>query len=83
MEFSYYLSFYFKQTIGQGSGIFGSIVAKDLSKAKVAQPITASASPSTPGEFYEDRAISNVRNVIAKRLLESKQVGRNFFPSHF
>lgn len=64
-------------TIGQGSGIFGAIVAKDLSKARAAQPI--GVSQSIPGDGYEDRPISNVRNVIAKRLLQSKQTIPHYY----
>lgn len=64
-------------TVGQGSGIFGSIVAKDLSKARAAQPV--SVSQSIPGDGYEDRPISSVRNVIAKRLLQSKQTIPHYY----
>lgn len=50
--------------------MFGSIKSKDLEKASAAMPATA----SIPGAAYTDRQTSNIRAVIAKRLVQSKQV---------
>lgn len=60
---------------GRGSGMYGSLTSKDLSDMG-----SASAAPSgapqgvvfPPGTAYVDIPVSNVRGVIAKRLLESK-----------
>lgn len=56
-------------SIGLGSGLFGSIKSKDLEKASAAMPAAVIA----PGAAYTDRQTSNIRAVIAKRLLQSKQ----------
>lgn len=70
--------FVFVQSIGSGSGLFGSITSADLSKASkvgAAAPSVSAAKPSADGA-YADLPVSAVRGVIAKRLLQSKQVGR-------
>jgi pyruvate dehydrogenase E2 component (dihydrolipoamide acetyltransferase) len=60
---------------GRGSGLYGSLTSKDLSgmESGAAAP---SAGPQAhvfaPGQQYVDIPVSNVRGVIAKRLLESK-----------
>lgn len=58
---------------GRGSGLFGSLTSKDLDGMSTGAPSTTAASPSIPaGAAYIDIPVSNVRGVIAKRLLESK-----------
>lgn len=63
---------------GRGSGLFGSLTAKDLGSmpAGSAAPQFAASTPSMPvmpaGAAFVDIPVSNVRSVIAKRLLESK-----------
>lgn len=71
------------QTIGSGSGIFGSIKAKDLSRAGQRIGVDLKLKP-TSEDGYEDRPVTTVRGVIAKRLLQSKQVSACNTPSpHF
>lgn len=68
------------QSIGQGTGLFGSIKSSDLTKAsatsavKSKQPVAA----GVQGDGFLDRPVSNVRKIIAQRLLESKQVNDSF-----
>jgi pyruvate dehydrogenase E2 component (dihydrolipoamide acetyltransferase) len=60
---------------GRGSGLFGSLTSNDLGGlSSGGAPSAASAgAPSIPsGAAYIDLPVSNVRGVIAKRLLESK-----------
>lgn len=62
---------------GKGSGLFGSLTSKDLSQlqSSVAAPAqTAAAGPAKvpTGSAYIDIPVTNIRGVIAKRLLESK-----------
>lgn len=59
---------------GRGSGLFGSLTSKDLSgmESAGAAPSSAHAPVIPPGAAYVDIPVSNVRGVIAKRLLESK-----------
>jgi len=67
---------------GKGSGFFGSLTAKDLagmSAGAPAQQQQQAGSPAAPrmpvfppGTAYIDIPVSNIRGVIAKRLLESK-----------
>lgn len=62
----------------KGSGLFGSVTAKDLagaSPAGVGAP--AGAAVAAPGG--KDIPISNIRGVIAKRLLESKQTIPHYY----
>ncbi|XP_075211073.1 dihydrolipoamide S-acetyltransferase muc [Lycorma delicatula] len=54
------------ETIGTGSGLFGSVTSKDIAKASVTAP---SAKPSAP---FTDKKVSSIRRVIAQRLLKSK-----------
>lgn len=48
--------------------MFGSVTSKDIAKAIAAGPI---AKPTAP---FADKKVSSIRGVIAKRLLQSKQV---------
>lgn len=66
---------------GKGSGFFGSLTAKDLAGMPVGAPAQQqqAGSPAAPrmpvfppGTAYIDIPVSNIRGVIAKRLLESK-----------
>lgn len=60
---------------GRGSGLFGSLTSSDLGglSAAGAPSGSAPAAPQMPaGAAYVDIPVSNVRGVIAKRLLESK-----------
>uniref|UniRef100_A0A0P4VSN4 Acetyltransferase component of pyruvate dehydrogenase complex n=5 Tax=Rhodnius TaxID=13248 RepID=A0A0P4VSN4_9HEMI len=58
------------ETVEKGSGLFESIKSKDLALLK------PSAAPARvdrrPGSAYTDIPLSNIRTVIAKRLLQSK-----------
>lgn len=62
---------------GRGSGMFGSLKAGDLAgmakqgASPSASAAAAAASPK-PGQAFVDIPVSNIRGVIAKRLLESK-----------
>nr|CAG4641833.1 EOG090X08YX [Eurycercus lamellatus] len=73
-----------------GSGFEGSITAKDIEKASVAP----ASSPSAPapvaapavtaaqvvaGQKFTDIPVSNIRGVIAKRLLQSKQTIPHYY----
>lgn len=60
---------------GRGSGLYGSLTSQDLSgmTSAGAAPSTGTQAPVIPpGAAYVDIPVSNVRGVIAKRLLESK-----------
>lgn len=61
---------------GQGSGLYGSLTSKDLGGMQAAGSSAAPQGAQTvvmpPGAAYVDIPVSNVRGVIAKRLLESK-----------
>lgn len=61
---------------GRGSGMFGSLTSKDLAGMQAAgapEARASAAAPSIPsGAAYVDIPVSNIRGVIAKRLLESK-----------
>ncbi|KAF5285809.1 hypothetical protein FQA39_LY04270 [Lamprigera yunnana] len=73
---------------GQGTGLFGSITSSDLDKFTPV-PAGAAASPSItpsskPTEFpssqsYVDIPLTTMREVIAKRLLESKQTVPHYY----
>ncbi|KAM7350910.1 dihydrolipoamide S-acetyltransferase muc [Cochliomyia hominivorax] len=56
---------------GRGSGVHGSIKSSDLAGQAAAAPAVATA--VAPQGGYIDIPVSNIRGVIAKRLLESKQ----------
>lgn len=61
---------------GRGSGMFGSFKAGDVAgmqKASAPQSTAGAAAPQVkPGQAFVDIPVSNIRGVIAKRLLESK-----------
>lgn len=60
---------------GSGSGMFGSFKAGDLAgmqKAPAAGAAAAGPAQVKPGQAFVDIPVSNIRGVIAKRLLESK-----------
>lgn len=64
---------------GKGSGFFGSFTAKDLAGLSAGAPASQASTPSAPqrvvipaGASFVDIPVSNIRGVIAKRLLESK-----------
>lgn len=59
----------------KGSGLFGSITSKDLEGAS---PLTA-GSIGTAFSGGVDMPVSNIRGVIAKRLLESKQTIPHYY----
>lgn len=63
---------------GQGSGLFGSITSKDLA-GRSAAPTTVSTPVIPSGAAYVDIPVSNIRAVIAKRLLESKQTIPHYY----
>ncbi|OAD54368.1 hypothetical protein WN48_08082 [Eufriesea mexicana] len=64
----------------KGSGLFGSITSKDLAGAQAvgAQPAVAAVAGAPAGV---DVPLSNIRAVIAKRLLESKQTIPHYYLS--
>ncbi|GLV38309.1 midline uncoordinated [Carabus blaptoides fortunei] len=57
---------------GKGTGLFDSITSKDLPAAGAAPRPVTSHVPAAPGAAYIDIPVTNIRGVIAKRLLESK-----------
>ncbi|CAD1479855.1 unnamed protein product [Heterotrigona itama] len=61
-----------------GSGLYGSITSKDLAGASVAVSQPAVTATGVPGV---DVPVSNIRAVIAKRLLESKQTIPHYYLS--
>ncbi|EFN72965.1 Dihydrolipoyllysine-residue acetyltransferase component of pyruvate dehydrogenase complex, mitochondrial [Camponotus floridanus] len=62
----------------QGTGLYGSITSKDLEGAVAIKPgVTVGA----PGAAGIDIPISNIRAIIAKRLLESKQTIPHYYLS--
>lgn len=61
-----------------GSGLYGAITSKDLAGASVAVPQPAITATGVPGV---DIPVSNIRAVIAKRLLESKQTIPHYYLS--
>lgn len=65
----------------KGTGLYGSITSKDLEGAAVIQPgIAAVGAPvGVPGSI--DIPVSNIRAIIAKRLLESKQTIPHYYLS--
>ncbi|XP_046437738.1 dihydrolipoyllysine-residue acetyltransferase component of pyruvate dehydrogenase complex, mitochondrial-like [Daphnia pulex] len=67
-------------SVSGGSGFEGSITAKDLDKLSVAPKPVAAVPPTAAapiqavaGQKYTDLPVTNIRGVIAKRLLQSKQ----------
>ncbi|KAK1125684.1 hypothetical protein K0M31_005233 [Melipona bicolor] len=61
-----------------GSGLYGAITSKDLAGASVAVSQPATTATGVPGV---DVPVSNIRAVIAKRLLESKQTIPHYYLS--
>ncbi|XP_059613212.1 dihydrolipoyllysine-residue acetyltransferase component of pyruvate dehydrogenase complex, mitochondrial [Phlebotomus argentipes] len=57
---------------GQGSGVHGSFKVSDLAGLSAAPAAAPAAPRPAPGQAYIDIPVSNIRGVIAKRLLESK-----------
>lgn len=53
--------------------MFGSIKSTDLGKASIAN-VQKTATDGTRGNGFVDKPVTNVRKIIAQRLLESKQV---------
>ncbi|XP_034244998.1 dihydrolipoyllysine-residue acetyltransferase component of pyruvate dehydrogenase complex, mitochondrial [Thrips palmi] len=70
-------------SVGTGSGLFGSVTAADLSKATsgspAAAPAGAAAAAAAPSGSFTDIPLSSMRNVIAKRLLQSKQTIPHYY----
>lgn len=64
-------------SFGQGSGFAGSITAKDIESGKGRAAAGAGASAS--GASFTDIPVSNIRGVIAKRLLQSKQTIPHYY----
>lgn len=54
--------------------MYGSIIARDLGKAGPAGSVAAAPAPQPGGVGSNDIPVSNIRGVIAKRLVQSKQV---------
>lgn len=57
---------------GSGSGLYGSLTSKDLGGMSSGASASPAAPVMQPGAAFVDIPVSNVRGVIAKRLLESK-----------
>ncbi|CAO1367735.1 unnamed protein product [Diamesa tonsa] len=68
---------------GRGSGMYGSLTSKDLSGLGSSDAAPKSSAPAgvvfPPGTAYVDIPVSNVRGVIAKRLLESKNTIPHYY----
>lgn len=69
---------------GRGSGLYGSLTSADLGglSAAGAAPSAGGAAQSVSipaGQAYVDIPVSNVRGVIAKRLLESKNTIPHYY----
>ncbi|XP_031561753.1 dihydrolipoyllysine-residue acetyltransferase component of pyruvate dehydrogenase complex, mitochondrial-like [Actinia tenebrosa] len=67
----------------QGSGPDGRVRAGDVKNAASATPTAAAppAPPAMPGAAYEDIPLTNMRQVIAKRLVLSKQTIPHYYLS--
>lgn len=65
-------------SIAQGSGLFGSIKATDLDKASATSNAKTAAS-EIRGNGFADKPVTNVRKIIAQRLLESKQTIPHYY----
>ncbi|KAJ7325660.1 hypothetical protein OS493_029529 [Desmophyllum pertusum] len=61
----------------QGSGPSGRVIAQDVSTATTAAPTPV----HVPGAEFTDIPLTNVRKVIARRLLESKQTIPHYYLS--
>lgn len=69
---------------GKGTGLFDSITSKDLDALarQGAAPAAAGAIPAPPkGAAFVDIPVSGMREVIAKRLLQSKQTIPHYYLS--
>ncbi|XP_015379518.1 PREDICTED: dihydrolipoyllysine-residue acetyltransferase component of pyruvate dehydrogenase complex, mitochondrial-like [Diuraphis noxia] len=66
-------------TIAQGSGLFGSIKSTDLAKASIASSQKTAVVDGIRGDGFVDKPVTNVRKIIAKRLLESKQTIPHYY----
>ncbi|CRK93277.1 CLUMA_CG006820, isoform A [Clunio marinus] len=64
---------------GRGSGLYGSLTSKDLEGMESAGASAIQAPVIPPGAAYIDIPVSNVRGVIAKRLLESKNTIPHYY----
>lgn len=72
------------ESIAKGTGLYGSITAKDLDSAKAAPasaPPVSKGAPGAPPQNFVDIPLTNMRAVIAKRLLESKQTIPHYYLS--
>nr|CAG4641001.1 EOG090X08YX [Eulimnadia texana] len=76
-------------SVSRGSGFSGSVTSKDLQGAAAqaapaaaapAQPAAVAAAPA-PGAKFTDIPVTNIRGVIAKRLLQSKQTIPHYYLS--
>ncbi|KXJ27678.1 dihydrolipoyllysine-residue acetyltransferase component of pyruvate dehydrogenase complex, mitochondrial [Exaiptasia diaphana] len=67
----------------QGSGPDGRIRGQDIQAAVAAPPTMAApmAAAPIPGAVYEDIPLTNMRQVIAKRLVQSKQTIPHYYLS--
>ncbi|XP_076752629.1 dihydrolipoamide S-acetyltransferase muc [Xylocopa sonorina] len=63
----------------KGTGLYGSITSKDLAGAPAVQPVGVTPIAGAPAGI--DIPVSNIRAVIAKRLLESKQTIPHYYLS--
>lgn len=76
-----------KSRFFKGTGLYGSITSEDLDKLagpSAAAPLSAAAPKPpapAPGASYVDIPVSNIRGVIAKRLLQSKQTIPHYYLS--
>lgn len=71
-------------SVSGGSGFEGSITAKDLSSVPVSEAKTTATAPAPApvalkGQKFTDLPVSNIRGVIAKRLLQSKQTIPHYY----
>lgn len=72
---------------GKGTGLFGSITSSDLDSLSAQAPAGAAAAAAAPpppprpapGQAYIDIPVSNIRSVIAKRLLQSKTTVPHYY----
>lgn len=70
---------------GRGSGLYGSLTSADLSGMSAGGAAASSSAGAAqavvfpPGAAYVDIPVSNVRGVIAKRLLESKNTIPHYY----
>lgn len=71
-------------SVGSGSGLFGAVKTSDLSRATAGAAASAPSAaapvgaPAAGGPFT-DIPLSSIRNVIAKRLLQSKQTIPHYY----